>query len=169
MNGTFFFKTQSTTAFHYIPEMLELGFPSSKSKASRLNIKLFEDLVIRARAQGRSRRDTLALFILVWAAMDGSILKNQLVVLINDDKKMIKFFRDIIHELHEGVPYSISEYHQFSDTEHGKNIVHLTVSTPRKLCSVLLNVLSEDDKYVPPKKTAWVRRHAAAYKKMGGR
>lgn len=76
---------------------------------------------------------------------------------------MIRFFRGIIDELHDGVPYNIYEYHQNSDTPQGKSIVRLYVSKPRKLCSVLLHVLSDDNKYVPRKKAAWLRRHAAAY------
>ena len=58
LNGTFFFSTQSTTAFHYIPQLLAFGFPSSKSQACRLNQSLWNDLLARAIAQGRSRRDT---------------------------------------------------------------------------------------------------------------
>ena len=163
LNGTFFFKTMSTTAFHYIPELLAFGFPSSKSQACLLNLDLWNDLLERANAQGHSRRDTLALFLLVWAAMDGSIGEHKFTVIIAEDPTTIRFFHDIFNELHQGTPFSINEQHAKSDTEQGKDIVCLTVSTPRKLCSVLLNVLSDDNKYVPRKKAVWLRRHAAAY------
>ena len=168
LNGSFFFSTMSYTAFHFCPQLLEFGFPSSHSTACALNRALWDNLIASAVAQGHSRRDVLSMFILVWAAMDGSIFKEYLQVIIPDNAEMIAFFHEIIHELHEGVRYSINEQHAPSEVENGKDIVYLTVSTPRKLCSVLLNVLSNDDKYVPHKKAHQVRQQAAAWNATQG-
>ena len=164
LNGTFFARVQCTVAFHWCPELLKFGFPSSHSNVCNLNMELWNDLLARAEAKGFSRRRMLAKFILVWAAMDGSILRNCLTVIIPDNPAMIKFFEDIITELHEGKSFSMSKRQEPSPKPNGKDIVTITISTPLKLCSVLSEVLEDcNGKYVPPKKAKWVYRHAQKY------
>ena len=165
LNGSFFFTTQSTTAFHFCPQLLEFGFPASHSNACRLNRELWNKLIERAVAQGHSRRDTLAKFLLVWAAMDGSILSSYFETIIPDDAEMIAFFREIYDELHQGEKFNLYEYHQPSEFVDGKDIVYLGRSSPFKLCSVLESVL-EDGKYVPRKKAFQLRKHAATWAAM---
>ena len=105
----------------------------------------------------------LSKFLLIWAAMDGSVLRTVFNVIVPDNEEMIDFFKEIITKLHEGVPFPLNEQHAKFDTPQGKDISHLRVSSPYKLCSVLENVL-DNGKGVPPKKTHWVRRHAATWR-----
>ena len=73
LNGSVRMETYSCTAFYYCLELLEFGFPSSKSQACKLNRTMFDRLIAKGIERGLSRRDMIAKFLLVWAAMDGSI------------------------------------------------------------------------------------------------
>lgn len=130
LNGSFYFTTDSTTAFFYCAHLTEFGFPSSRSNACKLNRQLWNDLMERSVALGHSRQDTLAKFLLVWAAMDGSILKDYFAVIVPNDPDMIAFFRDIFTELHDGMGYHLSEHKELSDTPYGKDICHLRLKQP---------------------------------------
>jgi hypothetical protein len=127
LNGSFFMRTQSTTAFHFIPQLLEFGFPSSGSNACCFNQDMWSKLIRSAVQQGHQRRDVLAKFLLVGAAMDGSILSNRFEVIVPDNVSMIAFFRRIFEELHEGVPFPnpLNVYHAKSPIKNGKDITHL--------------------------------------------
>eukprot|EP00977_Amphora_coffeiformis_P004551 scaffold982_cov169-Amphora_coffeaeformis.AAC.4 len=161
LNGTFVVSTNSDTAFHFSPEMLEFGFPPSHSNACCLNRTKWDELLDRAVAKRYSRRDTLTKFLLVWSAMYGSMLKDRLTAIIPDNPVMISLFREILYELHDGIGFHLYEYHHESDVVDGKSIYYLTVYRPEKLCSVLLNVLGDDNQYVPETKATTFRQHAA--------
>ena len=163
LNGSFYMTTQCYTACYYIPQLLEYGFPSSMSRICNLNQALWDKTIEMAKEQGHTKRDTLAKFILVWAAMDGSILSGRFEVIVPDDETMIKFFVEIITYLHEGVQFSHSVYREKSEDGNCKDIAKIRVSSPYKLCNVSSTVLDDDDKYVPHKKADMCRRHAATW------
>ena len=56
------------------------------------NLEQWNNLIALAVPQGHNRCDILVKFLLVWAAMDGSIVDSCFEVLIPDDPEMIAFF-----------------------------------------------------------------------------
>ncbi|KAL3941985.1 MAG: hypothetical protein SGARI_000414 [Bacillariaceae sp.] len=162
-NGTVFVGSASETAWHWIPDILKFGFPSSHALYCEFNRELWDRLISLV----PDRRKALALFVMIWAALDGSILKGYVGVLIPDDDEVQEFFYEIIKELHDGEPYSIKTYTKPS-LVGGKDIRDIRVST-KKLCSEFLKVLSDDNKFVPTKKAEWIRKHAKRYHDSRGR
>ena len=162
-NGTFYVRTRCDVAFHWCPQLIEFGFPSSKSLACKLNRDLFYSVVEKGVEQGFSRRDLLSSFLVTWAGLDGSINGNRFEIIIPDDQEMEDFFVEILTELHEGQPFYLGRSRAESPIVGGKNIRFLGVHRPYKLCSVLVNVL-EDGHGVPPRKVVWARRHASTWK-----
>ena len=165
LNGTFFAINQSTVAFHWCYDMLLFGFPSSRSNACVFNRTLWDDLLARASRKGHSRRYMLSKFILVWAAMDGSIMDTYFYIIIPDNDEMITFFREILIELHDGEAHKIYQQSFPSPKADGKSIVGLSIFSPGKLCHELLDAWEKcGRKYVPRQKADCIEFHASVYK-----
>lgn len=161
LNGSFVFRTECTKAFHFCPKLFELGVSSKSLQCLWINCFLWDcrHWLVEEKVRYNSC-DVLAKFLLVWAAMDVSIMPTQFSVILPLNQEMITFFRSIFTELRKGVPLSLSEQDAPSPFEGGKDITTLWLSLTYKLGSVLVNGFGNGE-YIPPRKAACLCRHSA--------
>ena len=107
LNGSFYFKSQSSTVNPFVKEFWEFQLPSSKEKGFRFNRDCWNDLLAKGLAKGHKRLDLLTRFLVVYAGYDGSVVEKSFEAIVSDEVEILRLFCGIFKELHQGVPFHI--------------------------------------------------------------